>query len=169
MQWNSSSCSRRKMKSYLLALQGSTCSCISLSAFSLQGPASYRCVNKFVFPFFPLIYLSFGSKPLKKLKGIFFQSKMGLKERCPHWHYILANKTSKWLWFSIIYKMKAAGLLFNGPHAGFGRYWFNLCLFQLGYEIISSHLSGENPARLNKAALLCQVLLLGDVPPLCIK
>jgi len=66
------------MKSYLLALQGTTCSCISLSAFSLQGPASCRGVNKFfgVFSF----YLSLGSKPLEKLKAVFFQkAKQDLK------------------------------------------------------------------------------------------
>lgn len=65
------------MKSYLLALQGSTCSCTSLTAFSLQGPASYRCVNKFL-GFFSF-YLSLENKPLKEIKRIFSKAKRDLK------------------------------------------------------------------------------------------
>lgn len=70
-----------------------------------------------------------------------------------------ANKMFKQLCFGIICKMKAVVLLFNSLHAGFGRYWFNLCLSLLGCEILSRRLSGEDPIRPDKAALLCQALL----------
>lgn len=68
----------------------------------------------------------------------------------------------KWLCLIITCKMKAVVLLLNSPYTGFGRYWLDLCLSLLGCEI---HLLGEDPARPNKAVLLCQALLLEPFHP----